>query len=861
MRILDTMSLVTRVIGVSLTVAVLSAVAGTAERDGTAVPDPSPRPSSASPVVLARTDGRDDRTVVLRGRGHRITRFGHRTISRLLDGHDRRRGPTAIVLPTPSGRPAGFLIERTDVLAPELAARFPSIVTYAGHGTGRRRADVRLTVTPAGLSAQVISPRGNWFVDPVRRSGGRAHVSYRARDVVDRHGGAEVAVLDPLGIGGSAPVPPAAARSTRSTVLPVVQRTYRLAVAVTGEYARFHAVNPAVDDKTEVLAAVTSAVNRVTGIYETDLGVRLQLVATNDRLLYLDPATDPFSNDDPLGLLRQTQTTIDTLVGNANYDVGHVFSTGAGGLAGLGVVGITGYKAYGATGTSTPIGDPYWVDYVAHELGHQFGAEHTFTGVAGACAGNAAPGVAVEPGSGTTIMGYAGICQTDDLANNSDAYFNTVSISQIQANVDDPGQGGAATSSTNRPPTVSVVGGATALVPPRTPFTLTATATDPDGDALTYNWEQVDGGTVRSIASTPTGGALMRSRPPSADPTRTFPALDAIRTNNTNAEASCTTVACLAEYLPTTPRTMTFRVTARDGRRPAGGVGIASVVVTVSGSTPFLVTAPDTAVTLATGATLDVTWSNAGTSAAFPLVDVLLSADGGVTFPTVLASGVPNDGSQSVTLPATVVRQARIMVRPRDAVFFDMSDRDIAIATRPGAPSGARAVAKSASALVSWSAPASDGGSRIVRYTVTSSPGGRSCTATSTSCTVTGLTAGTTYTFTVTAANGLGAGPASTATGAVVPFTKPGAPRNVVAAAGRSSATVSWAAPSSTGFSPVTGYTVTAYPSKRTCRTTGALRCTVTGLTRGTLAWFAVTATNAAGTGPASAQTRPLTVR
>lgn len=229
-------------------------------------------------------------------------------------------------------------------------------------------------------------------------------------------------------------------------------RTYRLAISVTGEYTRFFDGTPPTAGTPNTVNQIATTVNRVTGIYEREVQSGLQLVATR---IFQDPATDPFSSGD---FRTENQTELDTNVGNANYDIGHVFSQGgSGGVASLGVVCVNGSKARGFTSLANPSGDPFDVDFVAHEIGHQFAGNHTWTANTGSCsdAGQFVASAAYEPGSGSTIMAYAGICGAQDVQANSDAYFHTHNYDEIVA-FRTSGNGstcGTATATGNNPPT------------------------------------------------------------------------------------------------------------------------------------------------------------------------------------------------------------------------------------------------------------------------------------------------------------------------------------------------------------------------------------------------------------------------
>jgi hypothetical protein len=441
-------------------------------------------------------------------------------------------------------------------------------------------------------------------------------------------------------------------------------RTYRIAIAATGEYTTFHGgtVNSA-------LSAIATTLNRVNQIYERDLAVRMVLVANNDQIVYTNGATDPYTNSNGIAMLTENQTTLDAVIGSANYDIGHVVSTGGGGIAGLGVVCANSNKARGVTGSPQPVGDAFDIDYVAHEIGHQFDADHTFNGTSGACVDpNRSPTNAYEPGSGTTIMAYAGICGAENLQSNSDAMFHAGSIASIVTfTTAGSGNGCAAVSATgNNPPTVNA--GQPYTIPRSTPFELTGSGSDPDvGNTLTYAWEQMDLGTASSSPATMVDDGtrpIFRSFLPTGSPTRTFPKLTDLL-NNTST---------IGESLPTTNRALNFRLTARDG---LGGVDAANVQLqVVSTAGPFAVTAPNGGQNVVGSAT--VSWNTAntgsGTAVNCPNVDILLSTDGGNTFPTTLRVATPNDGNEAVTFPQGSSTTARIKVKCSNNVFFDISN-------------------------------------------------------------------------------------------------------------------------------------------------------------------------------------------
>ena len=589
-----------------------------------------------------------------------------------------RGGRVQLSLPTPDGKLARFLVEESPVMEPALALRYPMIKTYRAQGVDDPAATARFGITPSGFHAIVLSPSGTYYIDPYRRGDAVNHVSYFKRDYpfTDAHR-FECQVHLPNGRGTQSltaeSASAAVSRPNGGTL-----RTYRLALAADFEYSDFHSDATPVPDKADVLAnGIIPAVNRVTGIYEREVAVKLVLVKDEDLIIFNTPA-DPYVNEDGTSMLASNQATCDSLIGPLNYDIGHVASTGGGGVAFLGVV-CSVQKAGGVTGLPSPTGDPYYVDYVAHEMGHQFGGNHTFNGNSGSCSGNGNAPTAYEVGSGTTIMAYAGICSPQNTQLNSDPYFHGVSYDEILTHITGDANACAVPTATgNNPPAVEA--GPDFNIPARTSFTLTATGSDPDGDTLTYDWEEFDLGPAGDGRADNGSSPIFRSFNPTTSPSRPFPKLSD-QVNNTTT---------YGETLPTKTRSMKFRVTARDNRAGGGGVEYDEMTVNVKATAgPFLVTAPNGGEGWMPGATETVTWNVANTNLA-PIsaanVDIYLSTDGGLTFPVQLASAVPNDGSQDVTVPVVSTATARVRVYATENIFYDISNEDFFIDPPPLPP-------------------------------------------------------------------------------------------------------------------------------------------------------------------------------
>ncbi|WAC00948.1 M12 family metallo-peptidase [Lacinutrix neustonica] len=432
-------------------------------------------------------------------------------------------------------------------------------------------------------------------------------------------------------------------------------RDFRTAIATTVEYSAFHwaaagltAGDTEAAKRTAVMAAIVVTMTRNNFVYERDFSITMTLVANNDLVVFIN--SDNFSNDNANALINESQTVIDGAIGFPNYDVGHTFSTGGGGLAQLNSP-CTGSKARGITGGPSPVGDSYDIDFVAHELGHQFGAPHTFNGNQGNCAGgNRAATNAYEVGSGTTIMAYAGICGSDNVQGNSDAYFHQKSLQMIWDNVSTGNSTCATQTATgNNAPTAEA--GNNFVIPISTPYKLTGSSTDPDGTSLhTYTWEQYDLGPAGLPAETNPSGPMVRSFEGTENPTRYIPRLQDLAISGGSTTW---------EKLASVARSQDFRLTVRDNDTNGGRTAVDNMsTVTVDTAGPFLVTSQNTTgISWTAGATETITWDVAGTTVNginTASVNILLSSDGGLTYDRTLATNVPNDGSHDITVPGDV---------------------------------------------------------------------------------------------------------------------------------------------------------------------------------------------------------------
>ena len=608
-----------------------------------------------------------------------------------------KKNSVVLSIPMPDGKMARFRIQQSPFSAPGPSGKPSTFRSFSGQGIDDPTATLRCDISPAGFHAQILSSGESVYIDPFAENDLVNCISYYRRDA--RRQGTRPECFSGLPESLQLPRPPVL--SQPNTANGTMLRSVRSAFAATAEYTTFFRQMGDTDAqaKDRALLAIKVTLNRVNGIWEKDAAVRFVLRAdpTELTIIYTNPATDPYTNNNASLLSNENQLNLDNVIGDANYDHGHVFSTSPGGEGTAGVC-VTGDKAKGVTGSDMPVGDPFDVDFVAHEIIHQWNGNHTFNAaMGGQCTsgmnGNRNAGTAWEPGSGGSLASYAGICDASNLQRNSDDYFHGGSILEILNWATTTGTCAAQTATGNTPPTVTAP--ASFTIPRNTPFTLTATASDPDGDTLTYGWEEFDLGAASPPETDDGTRPILRPFKPTTSPSRTFPSLTYIL-NNANVPpatftgTSPTGTVCgvgqtcvTGEVMPSTTRTMNFRVQVRDNRASGGGINDATTQVNVrADSGPFLVTSPNTALTATGGMPFSVTWDVANTTAA-PVsaanVKLSLSTDGGTTFPTVILASTPNDGTESVTMPNVSSTTARIKVEAVGNIFFDISDTNFTI--------------------------------------------------------------------------------------------------------------------------------------------------------------------------------------
>lgn len=576
---------------------------------------------------------------------------------------------SSVIVPFPlnNGTIQNFKVYKASILHPDLQVLLPGVESYVGFGIEDKTAMIRFSTTLFGFHGMIMSARsGNSVINPFTKDLQHYRVFNKRNASTER--GFECLVQEDNGVQDEAPVFFSPRRNQEIESTQGILRTYRLAMACTIEYAAFH-INAAgaqaatLDQrKAVVMNAMVVTMTRVNGIYERDMSLTMEFVPNNMDVIFIE--SDNFSNTNASQLINQSQTVINQVIGFSNYDIGHTVSTGGGGLAQLNSP-CTNNKARGITGLGSPVGDPFDVDYVAHEIGHQFGARHTFNN---SCNNNRSSATAVEPGSGSTIMAYAGIC-APNVQNNSDDYFHAISLNEMINFTSGTGNCSFNQSNGNTPPVIAAIPNRT--VPVSTPLVLRGNATDVDNDPLTYTWEQTNNNiATQPPLSTNAGGPAFRSVAPSTSPDRFLPNFQTVLNGSTQNTW---------EVIPAIARTMNFALTVRDNGQPFGGqTARANTTITFTDlAGPFVVTSQnDTSTAWFAGESQEITWDVANTTGAgvnTQFVNILLSTDGGQTFSTVLAANTPNDGSEMITVPNVVAANCRILVEAVGNIFYNVN--------------------------------------------------------------------------------------------------------------------------------------------------------------------------------------------
>ena len=584
-------------------------------------------------------------------------------LQKLQDGNSTS---VLISFPDASGQPVVFRVEERSVMAPGLQERYPDIRSYIGYAVNASSTHIRFSYSPKGLQGMVVDTERaqTYYLEPDPEQDDTYYLF--SRDM-----------LEPTLAGwkcktGSKTSKDLPEGRSAKLIDDQLLRTYRLAVSTTGEYAEYHGGSVA-----DALAAINATVTRVNEVFERDLAIALELIPETDQVIYTDPNTDPYGGN----FSSEVQTVLTNQIGPGAYDIGHLFHQGPenGNAGSIGSVCIDSRKGSAFAATPNPEGDRFDLDFVAHEMGHQFGANHTWSFQ------SEGTGVQAEPGSGSTIMGYAGITQENDVQPAGDDYFHYFSVLQISQYVTTTSCA-LAIPLANTPPEISAL--PDFRIPVGTAFVLEGSASDPDtGDVLTYAWEQIDDGVVNQANFGPenAAGANFRSLRPGVDSVRYFPKLERVITGDLTQTDPVSGSAW--ETVSTVDRELNFALTVRDNATGGGQLNSDLVKVRVEEEAgPFRLISQGSPQTYAMGSVQTLNWDVSNTDGApinAQLVDIYLSADGGLSFPFLIGQGLPNTGSAQVQIPRVFTPFARFMVRASENIFFSINSADFELTEEP----------------------------------------------------------------------------------------------------------------------------------------------------------------------------------
>ncbi|WP_336959662.1 reprolysin-like metallopeptidase [Chryseobacterium contaminans] len=569
-----------------------------------------------------------------------------------------------ISLPNAKGKLEKFQVWEYSNMAPELQAKYPDIKSYVGTALEDPSVYLRFSFSPVGFSSMITRSGMSEFIEPYTED----RTIYAVFDSNARRGQDK----EPFECSTTEKAIESTLEKKNNAVNKKTAgfNTFRLAIACTHEYAEYHITGAALpatateaEKKAVVLAAMNASLTRMNSVFEKDLSLHFNLVANNDLIIYTSVATDPYTQGDEIS---GVQSDIDTKIGSENYDMGHIFDKEDGNGYAPGDICDNSTKAKGWTASNYPEGDNFDIDYVAHEMGHQLGANHSYSYKNG----SGDPNSLVEPGSGSSIMAYTGITNSYDVQFNSDDYYQSFNITEIKNKIN------SITCGVNTPFTgaaPSVNAGADYTIPKSTPFVLKGTTADTNSSSYTYTWEQMDpaGGQFASnsipYAAKPSGPTF-RSVKPISSLTRYFPDFNKVLAG---------VLTTKWETVSSVGRSLNFDITVRNNSPLDPQTNRDGMLVTVNAdSGPFKVTAPTFGQSLSSGGAFTVTWDVANTNQA-PVntenVNIKLSKDGGQTF-TVIAANTPNDGTEQITIPAgSTSANAFILIEAVNNIYYAVS--------------------------------------------------------------------------------------------------------------------------------------------------------------------------------------------
>jgi len=766
--------------------------------------------------------------------------------------YSKTKSNTIISLPNGDGKLENFRVYENAVMAPELAAKYPEIKSYVAIGIDNPAARAYFSNSPLGFKSMTLyADDVAVFIEPISAD----LKTYTAYKKSDKKTAADPFECNTIEQANNTKKIKKNSTVARNAADDGKLRTFRLALSCTAEYAAYFGGTKAL-----ALAGMNNTLTRINGVFEKDFGLQLILVTNNDKLIYTDPATDPYSDASSKSNWRsEIQSNLNTTIGLANYDLGHLLGAGTGNCGDAGGIGTicSDYNkgsGYTCAYSGAYQGDAFDIEYVAHEMGHQLGAYHTFT-----YKSEAGTGAQMEPGDGSTIMSYGGLSMKA-FQDNPDAYFHAISIQQVTDNIKSK-TCSVQISTGNAVPVVNA--GLDYSIPKGTPFMLKGSATDSNtDDILTYSWEQMDlGNATYSIPNAAsTIGPLFRSYPPNSSSTRYFPNMTTILAGLTTTQGTYIP----SEALPSVARTLNFRLTVRDNKAGGAANNTDDVIVTVDeNSGPFTVDSQNSAISYAAGTTQTINWIVAGTNANgvnCATVDILLSTDGGKTFTITLLSGTLNNGSATVVIPNIPGTTNRIMVKGTNQIFFDVNNVNFTISgsgaadtIAPTASTLSTSGTTQSSTELSWTAAIDNVG--VSGYDVYQN-GVLKTTTSATSLAVDGLSASTVYSFYIVAKDAAGnlsaaSNTVTTTTLTEQDMTAPTTSTLSVSGTTTSSTNLSWTA--ATDNVGVSAYNV--YQNGVLKTTTSATSLAVSGISASTAYSFYVVAKDAAGNLSAASNT------